>query len=505
MFHTWLKYSNGGGYTLINIKNVNFSYDKVESSKNCLKNINLTIEKGEFVVLCGKSGCGKTSVTRLINGLIPHFHEGVLTGEVKVNGENICNLSLAQISRLVGSVFQNPRSQFFNVDTTSELAFGCENLAMPVNDIMERVSKSTEIFKLHNLIDRSIFELSGGEKQRIACASVYATLPEVFLLDEPSSNLDSESIENLKDVLQILKGMGKTIIISEHRLYYLRDLANRFIYMENGSICREYSNVEMRESHPEDLVKKGLRTLNLNQISTEVSEMKRGNSCFDFENIVCRRGKKDVLNISKLQIPKGEIVGVIGKNGAGKSTFVSCFSGILKHKGKIFLDGKEIKGKSRLLRSYMVMQDVNHQLFCESVNEELALNITDERKENISNILEKMNLQKYKEVHPLSLSGGEKQRVAIGSAICSGKEFLFYDEPTSGLDFTGMNVTCSMIKQANENALLSMVITHDLEFLLRCCTSVLHIEDGTVKEYYSLREADSIAKVKKNFILKEGI
>ena len=334
MFHTWLKYSNGGGYTLINIKNVNFSYDKVESSKNCLKNINLTIEKGEFVVLCGKSGCGKTSITRLINGLIPHFHEGVLTGEVKVNGENICNLSLAQISRLVGSVFQNPRSQFFNVDTTSELAFGCENLAMPVNDIIERVSKSTEIFKLHNLIDRSIFELSGGEKQRIACASVYATLPEVFLLDEPSSNLDSESIENLKDVLQILKGMGKTIIISEHRLYYLRDLANRFIYMENGSICREYSNVEMRESHPEDLAKKGLRTLNLNQISTEVSGKKEANGYFDFEHIICRRGEKDVLNISKLQIPKGEIVGVIGKNGAGKSTFVSCFSGILKQIGR---------------------------------------------------------------------------------------------------------------------------------------------------------------------------
>lgn len=490
---------------MINIKNVNFSYDKEDSSKNCLRNINLKVEKGEFVVLCGKSGCGKTSITRLINGLIPHFHEGNLTGEVRVNGENICNLSLVQISRIVGSVFQNPRSQFFNVDTTSELAFGCENLAMPVNDIVERISKSTEVFKLHSLINRSIFELSGGEKQRIACASVYATLPEVFLLDEPSSNLDSVSIENLKDVLKILKSMGKTILISEHRLYYLRDLANRFIYMENGSICRDYSNVEMRELHPEDLAKKGLRTLNLNQISKEVFKAKEENAYFDFKNIMCQRGKKEVLNISKLQIPKGEIVGVIGKNGAGKSTFVSCFSGILKHKGKIFFDGKVIKGKGRLLRSYMVMQDVNHQLFCESVYDELGLNTMDGRKEMISKILEEMNLQKYKDVHPLSLSGGEKQRVAIGSAICSGKELLFYDEPTSGLDFLSMNATCSIIQEANKNALLSMVITHDLEFLLRCCTSVLHIEDGTVKEYYSLKEADSIAKVKNYFILKEGI
>ncbi len=505
MFYVWLKYCNGGGYNLIDIKNVNFAYEKSDSSKNCLKNINLTIEKGEFVVLCGKSGCGKTSITRLINGLIPHFHEGILTGEVTVNGNNICNSSLSQISRLVGSVFQNPRSQFFNVDTTSELAFGCENLAMPVNDIIERVSKSTEVFKLHNLINRSIFELSGGEKQRIACASVYATLPEVFLLDEPSSNLDSVSIENLKDVLKILKDMGKTIIISEHRLYYLRDLANRFIYMENGSIYGEYSRKEMSELCSEDLAKKGLRTLNLNHISKKACENKAQNINFNFEKVICRRGKKDVLNISKLQIPKGEIVGIIGKNGAGKSTFVSCFSGVLKHKGKIFFDGKECKGKSRLLRSYMVMQDVNHQLFCESVKEELELNVTEDRKVNISKILEEMNLQKYKDVHPLSLSGGEKQRVAIGSAICSGKELLFYDEPTSGLDFTGMNITCSMIKQANEKALLSMVITHDLEFLLRCCTSVLHIEDGVVKEYYSLEEAASIAKVKKYFILKEEI
>lgn len=488
---------------MIKIKNVNYTYDKDASFKNSLKNIDLTIKKGEFVVLCGRSGCGKTSITRLINGLIPHFHEGTLSGEVTVNGENINNLTLAQISKLVGSVFQNPRSQFFNVDTTSELAFGCENLAVPVNEIIKRISETTEIFNLHKLLDRSIFDLSGGEKQRIACASVYAALPEIFLLDEPSSNLDAISIKNLKDVLKILKNMGKTIIISEHRLYYLKDLADRFIYLENGSICKEYSNLEIKALNPDILAEKGLRTLDLNHITKVFFEKEKESNIFEFNNMICRRGKKEVLHIAKLQIPKGEIVGVIGKNGAGKSTFVSCFSGMLKHKGRIFFDGKEMKAKNRLSKSYMVMQDVNHQLFCESVNDELMLTIADDRKEMVSKILAELDIEKYKNTHPLALSGGEKQRVAIGSAICSEKKLLFYDEPTSGLDFTGMNVTCNLVKQANMNALLSMVITHDLEFLLGCCSSVLHIEDGKVKDFYSLKEADSIEKVKKYFVLKE--
>ena len=179
---------------MIELKQVTFRYDNAPENAHSIRNINLTIQNGECVVLCGRSGCGKTTITRLINGLIPHYYEGNLSGYVSVDGAEIKNQKLSKISQHVGSVFQNPRSQFFNVDTTSELAFGCENQGLPKEDVLERIAEAANRFSLNGLLNRSIFELSGGEKQRIACASVYAVHPDIFVLDEPSSNLDPASI-----------------------------------------------------------------------------------------------------------------------------------------------------------------------------------------------------------------------------------------------------------------------------------------------------------------------
>ena len=173
---------------MIELKQVTFQYDNAPENAHSIRNINLTIQNGECVVLCGRSGCGKTTITRLINGLIPHYYEGVLSGYVSVDGAEIKKQKLSKISQHVGSVFQNPRSQFFNVDTTSELAFGCENQGLPKEDVLERIADAANHFCLNGLLNRSIFVLSGGEKQRIACASVYAVHPDIFVLDEPSSN-----------------------------------------------------------------------------------------------------------------------------------------------------------------------------------------------------------------------------------------------------------------------------------------------------------------------------
>lgn len=225
---------------MIEFKDVAFQYEQ-GSSKGKIENINLTIHDGEVVLICGESGCGKTTLTRLINGLIPHYYEGTLTGQTIVEGIDVKNVSLYALSGVVGSVFQNPRTQFFTVDTTSEIAFGCENLAIDADEINLRIEKTVGALKIEDLLNRSLFALSGGEKQKIACASVSAMEPDIFVLDEPSSNLDIKSIRELKDVLRKWKAQGKTIVIAEHRLYYLMDIADRVLYMQGGQIKENLS------------------------------------------------------------------------------------------------------------------------------------------------------------------------------------------------------------------------------------------------------------------------
>ena len=210
---------------MIECQDVSFSYpasalpDSARQTGGALKHISCTIEDGSFVLLCGTSGCGKTTLTRLFNGLIPHYHEGTYTGSVYLDGKDTRDLSLFDISLKVGSVFLNPRSQFFNVDTTSELAFGPENHGLPEKAVRERVRRVAEQLKQESLLDRSIFSLSGGEKQKIACGSAAAIEPDIYVLDEPSSNLDAYAIADFRKLLTLLKAQGKTIVISEHRLY----------------------------------------------------------------------------------------------------------------------------------------------------------------------------------------------------------------------------------------------------------------------------------------------
>lgn len=199
---------------MFKIENKSFGYIK---GKYDLKNINLNISSGEVILLCGESGCGKTTITRILNGLIPHFYNGHENGVAYFKNNNIADIEIYKLAENIGSVFQNPKTQFFNVDTTSEIVFGCENLGYSVSDIEERFKQVTSDYKIHNIIDRSIFKLSGGEKQKIACASVSAVNPDIIILDEPSSNLDYKSSWEFENIIQEWKNQGKTVVIAEQQ------------------------------------------------------------------------------------------------------------------------------------------------------------------------------------------------------------------------------------------------------------------------------------------------
>ncbi len=478
---------------IIKIDNVTFGYKG--SQKKLLNNVSLSIKRGETVLMCGASGSGKTTIIRLINGLVPHYYKGDLQGNVTVSGFDIKNTELYDLAGVVGTVFQNPRSQFFSVDTDGEIAFGPENIGLDPKEIKRRSDKVTEEMEIRDLLGKSLFELSGGEKQKIACASVSALLPDVILLDEPSSNLDIDSILKLKDQIALWKSQGKTIVVSEHRLWYMADLAHRVLYIENGRIAREWSGEEFRSLPDTVMEELQLRPVRLGDICKGTDTEDTGkdpivleNFCFAYKEKPYLLRRKDYscyspeelsLNIPKIAIPQGSVVGVVGHNGMGKSTFLKCICGLKRRcKGKIRIGDKTYEGNDRLKLCYMVMQDVNHQLFTDSVRSEVMLSMEDKDEKRCDEILDNLGLLELKDKHPMALSGGQKQRVAVACAIASGAKLLLFDEPTSGLDMAHMRKVGQMLQDLAKGGSTVLVVTHDPELIEGSCDFILKIEKG---------------------------
>lgn len=465
---------------MIQFKNVSFSY--TGNTYDGLKNINLTIEDGECILLCGRSGCGKTTFTRMINGLVPHFFPGKLKGEVIVNGLPVVETEVYKISQQVGSVFQNPRTQFFNVDTDSEIAFGIENAALPIAELKKKVVETKKDLKIENLSSRNIFELSGGEKQKIAFASVYAMKPNIFLLDEPSSNLDIEAIEELRRTLVRLKKENKTILVAEHRLYYLLDIVDRIFYFDNGQLVKIYTPNELRSLNQRELEKMGLRAVDMHRITPTFTNHEIHRNTLTLQNISLSYNKEPIMKNINLTATGGEVIGIFGGNGAGKTTFCRAICGLHKDmSGKISLNNNVCNRKTLMKQSYLVMQDVNYQLFSESVENECVLGIKNPNNDLVKSILKELELFKFSQVHPNTLSGGQKQRLAVAVSMICDKEVLVFDEPTSGLDYDSMLKVANLISRLSQMGKIIFITTHDYEFACRICSRILCFENGKLQ------------------------
>lgn len=462
---------------MIELKNVGFSYPGQDNGG--LRNINLTIQDGECILLCGRSGCGKTTVTRLLNGLIPKFYAGELTGTVAVDGRNISDLPMYRISEHIGSVFQNPRTQFFNTDSDSEIAFGLENEGRPQEELRLRVETVSRDLGLKQLRGCSLHRLSGGEKQKIAFASVYAMNPDIYLLDEPSSNLDRDAIRDLKEYLKRIRKQGKTILIAEHRLYYLMDVADRVIYMEQGEIKGIYTPEAFRKIPSDERERMGLRSVDLQKVHPRTVSVTTPEAVFSIRDAGIYYKKKVIAENINLSAGAGEVIGIVGHNGSGKTTFSRTLCGLHKEeRGQFLWKGRQEEQRSRLKRSYMVMQDVNFQLFADSVCSECSFGIRNPDPELVRAVMDKLGLLPFKDHHPNTLSGGQKQRVAVAVSMICGKELLVFDEPTSGLDYDSMTQVAGLIRELAGMGKIIFVVTHDYEFVCRTCTRVFNIAHG---------------------------
>ena len=497
-----------------------------DASRSALHDVSLHVSPGECVVLCGRSGCGKTSYTRLVNGLIPTFFSGPLTGEHRTAGLG-AGAPIDAFTPLVGSVFQNPKTQYFNADTTSELAFPCENMGMPSDEIRRRMANTVRRFGIEPLLDRSVFRLSGGQKQRLAVAAATMLRPPIMVLDEPTSNLDARSIDELHDMIAQLKRSGTTVLIAEHRLAWCRDIADRFVVFERGRVIGDYPAHDFLALSPETIASMGLRALDLRRYRTIVEAKRQrpqtlssevtGNDTGDVNdgaeahdtdiNPVLRTrmlhigyGRKRGIgalvstnrrpshgeflrDVPDLALRAGRVTALMGANGTGKSTLVRTLCGLLRPiGGSILWNGKPMKAHALTAKAFLVMQDVNYQLFADSVREEVMLGFTGTTgddataRKRCDRILHDLDLDALAERHPMSLSGGEKQRTAIASALMCGKDLIVFDEPTSGLDRFHMRQVGLLMQRLKRDGRIVVVVTHDEELAADWCDDVIDLD-----------------------------
>lgn len=478
-----------------------FEFQYAEEKKPTLGHTCGHIPAGRCVVLCGGSGCGKSTLLRCINGLIPQFYEGELKGFCRLGGKDTAGMSIGEIGELAASVFQDPRSQFFTVNSSNEVAFGLENHGLMQEEIRQRVDKAFGVFHLERLKNRNVYELSSGERQLISILSAWAMDTDIFLLDEPTANLDFAATEQLKEILLELKNQGKTILLSEHRLYYLADIADEFWVMADGEIKANYSSDDAKKLSEEEKRTLSLRTLDLNQVT--VSEKHTAGTytkALEVSDISYRYAKKtgDILSGVSFSVGEHETVGLVGANGCGKTTIGKLISGLYKPSGgQISLFGKVQNPKQLQKQVMFIMQEAEFQFFTNSVMHELQYGhkVTPEFTKKAEALLISMGMWECRDRHPFSLSGGQMQKLTLMMAYLSDKPIVILDEPTAGQDAQSLKKCAALIREMSKEKTV-LIITHDLELIAKACDRCIGLSGGQKDAEFTISAESELQKVR---------
>ena len=463
------------------VDNLSFRYRDRQGA--AIHNISFEAKPGEILLIAGASGCGKTTMIRAINGLIPRSYKGEMGGQILVFGEEVKNWKLSQISQKIGTVLQDPERQILGTKVLNEVAFGLENLAMPRDEIFTRVDEALNFLKISHLRDRETFNLSGGEKQKVALAGVLAMRPSILLLDEPLASLDPASAQDTLDAVRALADQGMTVLLVEHRVEdVLRIHPERVMFMSEGEIrylgdvqglskVVNYREVKLPAEQIVTRAKREPAPVQIKILPGVTNSQSEKEALVKFQDVAFGYdAEREVLHGINLEINRGDVIAVLGPNGAGKTTFVKHAIGLLKPKsGNVFVNGRDTREASVAEIAGMlgyVFQSPSHMLFAPTVREELAFGPTNLRhpkeqiEQEVKEALKIVNLSDNENDPPLALSFGQQKRVSIAAILAMRSKILVMDEPTAGQDYMNyMNFMDSILQMPAFEAIL--FITHD--------------------------------------------
>jgi len=487
------------------IENLSFRYRDRQGV--AIHNISFESKAGEILLIAGASGCGKTTLLRCINGLIPRSYKGEMTGRVLVFGDETTPWKLSQISQKIGTVLQDPERQILGTKVLNEVAFGLENLNVPRKEILERADEALKLLKVFHLRERETFTLSGGEKQKVALAGVLAMRPSILLLDEPLASLDPASAQDALDTARFLADQGMTILMVEHRVEdVLRIKPERVLYMSEGEVrylgdmaglskVVNYREVKLSAGDIVERAKQDPPPVAIQILPGKTGKGEHEASLPGKEDVLVRfenvafgyESDVEVLHGINLEIKRGDVIAVLGPNGSGKTTLVKHAIGLLKPKsGRVLVNGRDTREASvAQVASTLgyVFQSPSHMLFAPTVREELSFGPTNLKhpKEQIEmevkEALRIVNLSEKEEDPPLALSFGQQKRVSIAAILAMQSRILVMDEPTAGQDYQNyMNFMDSILQLPSFEAIL--FITHDVDLGVIYANRVLIVNDG---------------------------
>ena len=458
-----------------------FSFTYEGEINPTLKDINLKIQTGECVVLTGLSGCGKTTLLRVINGLCPSAFQGTVTGSFKTDFYDYKDSFAGLNSKYVGSILQNPKNGFLFSNANDECKYSSKCIGKSKVEIEDKFTLLKDRYA-EVLLHENILNLSSGEAQTLSVLSSYIKAPKIIVMDEPTANLDINEIDELKKHINELKNNNVTIVIAEHRVGYLKDVCDKVYVMQDGTLINE-GGFEVRSE-------------NIIFSNNQEHFDKKINNTLEILNLNYRIKDKEILNNISLSIKSNKVTAIIGSNGSGKSTLGKLIAGLIDNKKAVFaIDNKILSKKERVNNSYFCMQDSYHQMVTASVKDEILLQNKKLSDLEIHNFLGMLDIDGLENRHPSKLSGGQVLRLAVLLAYISNKKIVILDEPTSGLDFKRMNCICELIKKMKDEGKFVILISHDLELLSKVADEYILLEGGKVTAHRRLVDQNDFSEM----------